>query len=331
MHLLHRQAQCRANRVVYQPCPGGVFQHLAQPVAAAPGGDLHEIGVSVRPEPDFDVIERSSHMQQAQQPLQLRAELLLLGRRNRGRPGIAHRRVGVVGFAVKILVVKGDELQFPVHREAVGIRGISLLLDEVFQDEPSAAGELQRIPDRRLQLRRAVHPADAFAASVVHRLDDQGIGKLLRHSQGVFEAGKAPGIGHPEAVLPQKGAEASLVLQDRHRLVRADIRQAHPVRHIGRRDDTRVTGEGHYAVHLQLLRQFQGRFPVDDAHVVVLVRHLMREVVREIVAGDRVTAQRLRLPDHRDQIARAAEQQQFFHRFSPALLFCRMLFAMLRI
>ena len=242
-------------------------------------------------------------MQQAQQPLQLRTELLLLRFGDRGRPGIADRCVGVIGFAVKILIIKGDKLQFPVHREAVGIRRIPLLLDKVFQDEPSAAGELQRIPDRRPQLRRAVHTADALAARVVHGFNDQGIGKLLRHSQSVFEAGKAPTIGHPEAMLPQEGAEASLVLKDRHRFVRPDIRQAHPVRHIGRRDDAGVAGKGHHAVNLQLLRQLQRRFLVDDAHVVVLVRDLMRVVVREIVAGDRVTAQRLRLPDHRDQIA----------------------------
>ena len=256
VHLLYRQAQCGTDRVVHQPCPRGVFQHLAQPVSAASGRDFHEIGVSVRPETHFDVIKRGPHVQQAQQPLQLRTELLLLGRRDRGRPGITHRRVGIVGFAVKILVIERDKLQFPVHREAVGIRGKALLLNKVFQNKSSAAGIFQCIPDRRFQLRRAVHPADALAARVVHGLDDQGIGKVLRFPQGVLERRKAPACRHPEAVLPQEGTEAALVLQDRYRFIRSHVRQAHLLRHICCRNHAGVTGKGHHSVHLQSCASF---------------------------------------------------------------------------
>ena len=47
----------------------------------------------------------------------------------------------------------------------------------------------------------------------------------------------------------------------------------------------------------------------------------MRNIVRQVVAGNGMKAKLLSLPDNREQVPCPAEQQQFFHSIHPAFFF----------
>ena len=252
-----------------------------------------------------------------QQALDFAGQLVLLRLRDGRGPGIADGRIGVVGLRIKILVVEGDIAKFPVHRKAVSIGRKALFLDIVLQQEAPAAGIAQRVPDGLFQLVRSVYAADALAARTVHGLDHLRPGQAVLLFQGRFHGIIAADPGDPKAVLAQKAAKACLVLQDADGFIGADIRQAQLFGHIGGRHYARVAGKGHDAVHAEVPGQPFCRLKVGDADVVILVRIAVGDVVRQIVAGDRIQAKFLCLADDRQQIPGPAQQEQFFHFTTP--------------
>ena len=163
--------------------------------------------------------------------------------------------------------------------------------------------ECKGIVNGRFQIKRTVDTPDTLAAGAVHRLYDAGQGKVSRRSQSCRLVGIAVGPGDSEAVIPQKGAKTSLVLQNAGGFIGAGGGKIQLFGHIGRRYNAGIAGKAHHAVDLKLPCRLQYGVLVEDADVEVLIAELVGGVVGEVVAGDHMDPQHVRFPNHRAQIA----------------------------
>ena len=146
-HVVHGQTHRGAHRILYEFYAACHFQHLAQAVAAAARGALHDISPSVGALPGLNIEHPGADLEKLHQSLQLRLELCLDLIRHTGGPGIGRGSVRVFGFTVKVLLVKRTVDKLAVLHEAVRIRGIPLLTDKLLDDEGTAMRERKGIVD----------------------------------------------------------------------------------------------------------------------------------------------------------------------------------------
>ena len=111
------------------------------------------------------------------------------------------------------------------------------------------------------------------------------------------------GPGDSEAVIPEKGAKTSLILQNAGGFIRAGGGKAKLFGHIGRRHDAGIAGKAHHTVDLQLPCRLEHGVFIENADVEILIAELVSGVVGQIVTGNHVDPQRVRLPDYRTQVA----------------------------
>ena len=137
--------------------------------------------------------------------------------------------------------------------------------------------------------------------------------------------------GNVKSILQKKISEFSLVLQNRHRLVRAAGRQAHFFRNVCRGNYTRVAGKGHYSVYLKLASRRENRIHIDYTDVAVFIRIFVSDIVGEIIAGNNVQPKLVSRIYNGECVSRSAEYHQFFHNSTSVLVcfFFSMFFAFL--
>ena len=151
-----------------------------------------------------------------------------------------------------------------------------------------------------------VHARDALAAGGVYGLYDHRPVEAGGVGERIGRLGIALCPWDVEAVLGKEAAEAPLVLEDRHSFIGTGKGKVKLLGHISRRHDAGVAGEGHDAVDTELTRGTEDGVLIYNADVAVFIGVLMGDVIGQIVTGDDVQPELMRLFYDGQQVLRAA-------------------------
>ena len=207
---------------------------------------------------------------------------------------------------VEVLLVKGAVAQHAVNGEAVGIRGEALLGDEILDYKVTTDRESLGVLYRGEERAGRIHASDALAAGGVHGLHDHRPVEAGGVGQSFGGLGIALCPGDVEAVLGKEAAKAPFVLEDGHGFIGTGKGKVKLLGHISRRHDAGVAGKGHDAVYTELSRGTEDGVLIYDADVAVFIGVLMGDVIGQIVTGDDVQPELMRLFYDGQQVLRAA-------------------------
>ena len=207
---------------------------------------------------------------------------------------------------VEVLLVKGAVAQHTVNGEAVGIRGEALLGDELLDYKIPADRKSLGVLYRGGERVGRVHARDALAAGGVYGLYDHRPVEAGGVGERIGRLGIALCPGDVEAVLGKEAAKAPLVLEDGHGVIGTGKGKVKLLGHIGRGYDAGVAGKGHDAVYTELSRGTEDGVLIYDADVAVFIGVLMGDVIGQIVTGDDVQPELMRLFYDGQQVLRAA-------------------------